>query len=851
INFGDSVNGELKAGDCTNPIDGTLYDAYTFTGTAGQQVVIDMASTAFDAYLYLMRPGETDISPDPNVTVQDDDGGGGTNARITLTLAKSGTYTILADSYGTGVTPGGTGPYTLALSSPGILQLSSAAYSVGEGDGSVTLTVTRTNGSNGAASVGYATSDGTATAGSDYTAASGTLNFADGQTQQTFSVQITDDQIFEPNETFGVALSNPAGGAALGPPSSATVTIIENDACGYTLPQPGRTVVAAGGQFTDSYHTLVGCPAPVVTSNSAFITSPSATKPDPSGNGTFSYTAAQNANSAQRAGTLTVADKTFTVTQTGVACSFSLQSSGQPFTSAGGPGSVVVNASASDCSWTAKSNADWITINSGASGTGGGAVGFTVAANPNSAQRAGTITAAGQTFTVTQTGVSCSFSLSPPARSFASDGGSDSVSVTAAPSDCQWTASTGDNWITINSGKSGTGGGAVGYTVAANPNSAQRSGAITIAGQTFNVTQSGVSCTFTLSPPSQSFGASADTGGVTVTAAAQDCRWTAASNVNWITITSGTPGAGNGTVAFSVASNPNGASRTGTLTVAGQTFTVSQDFATYSIVGHVSDPSPSPLPGVAVRLDDLATNTSRTTTTDSRGDYSFANLAAGAGYAVTPSKALYTFAPQSLSFPSLSGDQTGANFTATLNTFAVSGRVTTGAGAPLPGVAVTMSGGASGAAATDTSGAYSFSGVPAGASVTVTPALAGYTFAPAQRSINVDGDRPGTDFVASPLPTTLQFSQAQYTVSEGGGRAAVTVTRSGDTSTSVTVDVRTVDDPAAVPCGDTTTKPGVAFARCDYATVAGTLTFNAGETQKAFTVPVIDDSWVEPTETFR
>ncbi|MDT7541981.1 MAG: hypothetical protein QOE33_1885 [Acidobacteriota bacterium] len=119
ISFGQTVNGTLANGDCVSPIDGSFYDAYSFTGAAGQQVTIDMTSTAFDPYLYLMRPGETTISADPNTTIQDDDGGGGTNARISLTLQTSGTYTILANSYGTGITPVGTGAYTLTLTGSG------------------------------------------------------------------------------------------------------------------------------------------------------------------------------------------------------------------------------------------------------------------------------------------------------------------------------------------------------------------------------------------------------------------------------------------------------------------------------------------------------------------------------------------------------------------------------------------------------------------------------------------------------------------------------------------------------------------------------------------------------------
>ena len=96
---------------------------------------------------------------------------------------------------------------------------------------------------------------------------------------------------------------------------------------------------------------------------------------------------------------------------------------------------------------------------------------------------------------------------------------------------------------------------------------------------------------------------------------------------------------------------------------------------------------------------------------------------------------------------------------------------------------------------------------------------------------------------------TVQFASAAATVGENSGRATLTVTRGGDTSGAVSVNVRTVDNPAAVPCADTTTLPGVAFARCDYATTVDTLTFAPGETTKNFTVPLIDDAHVEPNET--
>src|SRR5262249_1562975 len=80
---------------------------------------------------------------------------------------------------------------------PGAMQFSNAAYSVNENGGSASITVTRTSGSNGSVSVGYATSNGTATAGSDYTATSGTLTFADGETSKTIVVPITNDTAVE------------------------------------------------------------------------------------------------------------------------------------------------------------------------------------------------------------------------------------------------------------------------------------------------------------------------------------------------------------------------------------------------------------------------------------------------------------------------------------------------------------------------------------------------------------------------------------------------------------------------------------------------------------------------------
>jgi hypothetical protein len=120
--------------------------------------------------------------------------------------------------------------FTPAGPQPGQLQFSAAVLNVNETAGTATITVTRNNGTSGAVSVHYATSDGTGKAGTDYTTAGGTLSFADGQTSATFNVPILVDSQVQGPETVNLTLSNPSGGATLGSPTSAALKIVDNDA---------------------------------------------------------------------------------------------------------------------------------------------------------------------------------------------------------------------------------------------------------------------------------------------------------------------------------------------------------------------------------------------------------------------------------------------------------------------------------------------------------------------------------------------------------------------------------------------------------------------------------------------
>ncbi|MFL6212100.1 MAG: Calx-beta domain-containing protein [Pyrinomonadaceae bacterium] len=177
----------------------------------------------------------------------------------------------------------------------------------------------------------------------------------------------------------------------------------------------------------------------------------------------------------------------------------------------------------------------------------------------------------------------------------------------------------------------------------------------------------------------------------------------------------------------------------------------------------------------------------------------------------------------------------------------ISGQVTAINGSPVSGVTVNISGpGGNASAQTSTDGRYAFTNL-AGGAYNIAPALAGYTFAPAGQSFT--GTLGGDLVINFVAPSVVEFSAASYTFDEGAGQALLTVTRTGDTTTSASVGYLTADNTAAVRCDNQTALPGVAFARCDYATTVDTLQFAPGQTQKTIKVPLIDDAYPEGNET--
>jgi uncharacterized delta-60 repeat protein len=147
----------------------------------------------------------------------------------------------------------------------GSFQLSQPVYSVNENGGAITITVTRGGGSQGTVTVAFATSDGTAKAGTDYTATTGTLTFAPGQVSATFTVPVMSDGVYQPtNKMFNLTLSNPTGGAFIGFQKTATVTIVETDVPGtLAFSAASYSVAQNGGSITITVTRANGSAGPV------------------------------------------------------------------------------------------------------------------------------------------------------------------------------------------------------------------------------------------------------------------------------------------------------------------------------------------------------------------------------------------------------------------------------------------------------------------------------------------------------------------------------------------------------------------------------------------------------------
>lgn len=210
-----------------------------------------------------------------------------------------------------------------AFAQNGTLRFGSAAYSVKESTSAARLTVTRAGGSAGEVTVSFTTIDsdgGTAIADQDYFPTNGSLTFGPGVTSQSFVVPIINDAVHEGAETVLVQLLETSGGAVLDSSrSSTTLTITDNDACVYAL-NPARLEVSDRGGTAPAILVSAtdGCSwTAAITSTDtpwlAIISGFAGT-----GHGEVVLSVDINSSPNARTAKLTIAGKSYTVTQLGV-----------------------------------------------------------------------------------------------------------------------------------------------------------------------------------------------------------------------------------------------------------------------------------------------------------------------------------------------------------------------------------------------------------------------------------------------------------------------------------------------------------------------------------------------------
>jgi hypothetical protein len=363
----------------------------------------------------------------------------------------------------------------------------------------------------------------------------------------------------------------------------------EGRPCTFTVSSRRETVEATGGNRTIQVRASAAQCAWTASSDVAWITIISGREGRGDGAVSFQVDAA---GGPPRTGKLTIAGHSVQVDQ-GTGCSYSLGADTHSVDRSGGERQVSVSTDPG-CTWSADAHVPWIAITTGSTGSGPGTVGFRVAAS-DGPPRTGTMTVAGRTVTIVQ-GDGCSVSLDPMTVNVDASGGTATINVETA-SGCGWSVSTETNWIALAGAANGTGRGQVRITASANIGPA-RTGSVVVAGHRVTVAQAS-GCTYEVSPPTQEVPASGGPASGAVTTS-PDCGWRATSAVDWIT--TATPGGqGPGSVTFTVAPN-DGPPRNGTVTVAGQTHSISQaSMCTWSFNPPSYEPPAHQLPAAGGR----------------------------------------------------------------------------------------------------------------------------------------------------------------------------------------------------------------------------------------------------------
>ncbi|MBV9924143.1 MAG: DUF4214 domain-containing protein [Acidobacteria bacterium] len=772
---------------------------------------------------------------------------------------------------------------------PGALEFSAATYTAGENAGSVVISVSRTGGSDGAVSVNYATSNGTATAGAnaDYIAASGTLNFAQGETTKTFSVTVNEDTLDEADETVNLTLSNPTGGATLGAQSTATLTITDNDAqptlqfssATYAVGEGGTnatiTVTRSGGTnggVSVNYATTTGGTATAGSDYTAIsptaltfaegemsktfnvsITNDTLDEPDETVNLILSSPGGGAALGAQTTATLTITDDDATPT---LAINDVMVDEGNTGTSPATPATFTVTLTGA--------SAQTITVNYATAPDTGGV-------NPATAGSDYTATNGTVTFNPGETGTkSVTVSVvgdttDEPNETFLVSLSSESNATvtrrtgvgTIRDDDGQPALSIND--VTVTEGNAGT--TTATFTVSLLPASGQ---AVSVNYATADGTATTANNDYASKSGTLNFAVGETTKTVTVNVngdTTPEPHETFFVNLSNATNADIADGQGQGTINNDdTALSINDVSATEAVAAAGGlTFTVSLSQPTVNNISvnyataDGTATAGSDYTATSGTLQILAGATSGTITVQVSDDNLFeanetffVNLSSPTNATISDAQGQGTIANDEAASTFLFSSSTysvgegGGNATVTVT------RTGSTAGGVSVGYATSDGTAAAGSDYTAAGGTLNFASGETSKTFNVN--VTDDTLFEGNETVNLALSSPSGGTLGTPntatltindndTQPTLQFSSDAYTANEGGGTATITVTRTGGSNAGVTVNYATSNGTAT------------AGASGDYLATSGTLTFAANETEKSFNVVVNDDALNEPSET--
>jgi len=334
--------------------------------------------------------------------------------------------------------------------------------------------------------------------------------------------------------------------------------------CSLTLGGTGATYPAIGGSGSFRVETTCQWSA---TSNVQWIS----VSGGGTGSGTVTYTVLPNPAAASRTGLISIYDRNFVITQDPSPCTISVTPSSDTVPAIFAGVKTARIDTPAGCAWAVSNPAAWVRA-SPASGSGSGLISLKVDNNLFAEKRTAVLSIGGASYTLTQDGAACQFSLTPASSSISWEGASGSFSVGTT---CNYTVQSNSDWLILRSSSAGSGSGRVDYTVLENKTSEPRTGSIRVGTATFTLTQAAMACTVLLDPPGATFTSANGSGTIRVTASS--ACWEAESFSPWVTITSSASTSnGSGSVTYTVDSNPNSPSRTGTIRIGPGTFTITQ-----------------------------------------------------------------------------------------------------------------------------------------------------------------------------------------------------------------------------------------------------------------------------------